>query len=214
MASFQTEIVDLDVEVANARASLHADELKRASRFLRDEDRRRFVVARSRLREILGGLLGIAPERVAFAYGAYGKPALAPAQAESGLRFNLSHSADRALVAWTHDGEIGSDLERVRAVRFGAKIARRYFSDDEQEAFRGLSGPAWDAAFFRCWTRKEAFIKAVGDGLSHPLRSFTVPMTETVREQPVAAGWQVSTVDAGPGYLAAVVTEREGSRAS
>jgi glyoxylase-like metal-dependent hydrolase (beta-lactamase superfamily II) len=163
-----------------------------------------------------------ADPRGAFVYGAHGKPALAPPQASSGLRFNLSHAAGRGLIGWAHGREIGVDVELVRPVRFGAKIARRYFSDDEQGAFAGVSGAAWDETFFRCWTRKEAFIKAVGDGLAHPLRSFSVPMSPVVTDESVlvhgdeaaSKRWRIASIDAGPGFLGAIVTEREGARAS
>jgi 4'-phosphopantetheinyl transferase len=216
---FQVEVADLAVDPAAleaARAILSADELKRSARFLREADRNRFVAARAMLRGILGGALGIAPGQVAFVYGPHGKPALAPPLADSGIRFNLSHSAGRALVAWATGHELGADLELVRPVRYGAKIAQRFFSDDEQRAFDGVAAESWDEAFFRCWTRKEAFIKAIGDGLSYPLRSFSVSMAATeegafVRVHHDAAAsrrWFLSTVDAGPGFLAAIVTER------
>lgn len=207
------EIVDLDVGAAALDAlalTLSENERKRAARFLRDEDRRRFVAARGALRKILGGVIGLAPERVAFVYGPHGKPALSGGD----VRFNLSHTAGRALIAWTRGAEIGVDIEAVRPLRFGARIARRYFSEDEQAALAGITDASWEEGFFRCWTRKEAFIKAVGDGLSHPLRTFTVPLDRVVSDEPVrVAGddrvlWQVSTVDAGPGFLAAIVTER------
>lgn len=215
--SFQLVTLDVGAEaLEGARATLAVDEVRRAERFLRDEDRRRFVAARALLRRTLGSALGIAPERVAFVYGAHGKPALAPSQAESGIRFNLSHSAGRAFVAWTSGREIGTDLEAIRPVRFGEKIARRFFSGDEREIVLRAPDATWDATFFRCWTRKEAFIKAVGDGLSYPLRSFSVPMGEAPSQAPIrvhddaeaSRRWSLSTIDAGPGFLAAFVVER------
>ena len=213
------EVAELEVApaaVERARAILAADESRRAARFLRDEDRSRFVAARAMLRRILGRALGVAPETVAFVYGPHGKPALAPPWAESGVRFNLSHSGGRAMVAWTVGRELGADLELVRPVRYREKIAGRFFSVEEQTAFAGLDAALWDETFFRCWTRKEAFIKAIGDGLSYPLQSFSVPMDAASSDAPVrvhgdevASGrWFLSTVDAGPGFLAALVGER------
>jgi 4'-phosphopantetheinyl transferase len=208
--------LDLPAEaLEEARSVLSGDERRRADRFLREDDRARFTAARALLRRTLGQALGERPERLAFAYGARGKPALAAPFDASGLRFNLSHSAGRALLAMARDREIGVDLERIRPVRFGPKIAHRFFSDDERHALDGLTGTAWDEGFFRCWTRKEAFIKAVGDGLSFPLKSFSVPMGREVKDEAVRVHdgsrtirpWILSAVDAGPGFLAAIVVE-------
>jgi len=214
------ELIDLDVAAAataRSRSLLAADELRRAERFLREADRARFIAARAMLRGILGRALDVPPPRVVFVYGPHGKPALAPPLAASGLRFNLSHSGGKALVVWTIGGEIGADIELVRSVRYGVKIARRYFSDDEQAVMTRPDAPPWNEAFFRCWTRKEAFIKAIGDGLAYPLRSFSVPMTPAPSKDPVrvygdasaSSRWSLSSIDAGPGFLAAVVTERD-----
>ncbi|HEX4824472.1 MAG TPA: 4'-phosphopantetheinyl transferase superfamily protein [Candidatus Polarisedimenticolaceae bacterium] len=211
------EIVDLDAgaeDVAAARTVLAPDELARAARFLREEDRRRFAMARSALRRTLAREMGADPRAIAFRYGPNGKPSLEGNE----LRFNLSHAGGRALIAWTDGGEIGVDIENVRPVRFGEKIARRYFSDDERRAFGGISDARWNETFFRCWTRKEAFIKAIGDGLSYPLRSFDVPMGVRVADGSIRADgarrWRLDSIDAGPGFVAAIVTEREGSRGS
>jgi 4'-phosphopantetheinyl transferase len=216
--SVQIEVVDLDVPEASlreARRLLSDKETKRSARFLRDEDRTRFVAARSFLRRTLGKQLGIPAEKVEFAYGAHGKPGLAAPFSASDLRFNLSHSAGRAVLAWTKGREVGVDLEKLRSVKYGVKISQRYFTDEERAVFDGIDGPAWDEAFFRCWTRKEAFIKAVGNGLSYPLRSFSVPTGATVAEAPVhvhADGpeirWLASSIDVGPGFLGAFVVAR------
>lgn len=215
----RVDIVDLDVAagaIDDARLVLSPDELRRAERFLREKDRARFVAARAWLRRTLGHALAVPPERVAFDYGPHGKPELASPFDESGIRFNLSHSGGRALLAWARGREIGADLEALRPVRYGAQIARRFFSDDEQRALPDPADERWDTAFFRCWTRKEAFIKAIGDGLSYPLRAFTIPMTERpvgeyvrVQGDEVASRrWILTAVDAGENFLAAVVCER------
>jgi 4'-phosphopantetheinyl transferase len=151
---------------------LSADELRRAGRFLLPLHRDRFVTGLSILRRVLGAHLGTPPESVELARGKGGKPALAGAQR---LRFNLSHSADRGLLALALDREVGVDLERFRPEVAVEDIARRYFSPSEQEELLSLPREARTAAFFACWTRKEAFLKARGDGLfSLPLGSFDV----------------------------------------
>ena len=207
-----------DDALEDARSVLSDDERKRAARFLRHGDRVRFIAARCLLRRTLAEALDARPERLAFAYGAHGKPALAASFDASGLRFNLSHSGGRALLAVARGRDVGVDLERIRPVRFGPKIARRFFSDGEQRTLDGFTGSAWDEEFFRCWTRKEAFIKAVGDGLSFPLKSFSVPMAREAEAEAVqvhdgsrtSRRWILSAVDAGPGFLAAIVAERGG----
>ena len=219
MKDVHLEVGELDLppsELEQARSVLSARERERAARFLRDEDRARFIAARAMLRHALARELGVPPAQLEFVYGGHGKPALAAPFGDGGLRFNLSHSAGRALLAFAYGRELGVDLEKVRPVRFGAKIARRFFTEEEQRALDGLTAAAWDEGFFRCWTRKEAFIKAVGDGLSYPLKSFSVPMgpaamDEDVRVHGAQAAqrlWSVSVVDAGPGFLGAIVAER------
>jgi 4'-phosphopantetheinyl transferase len=201
-------------------AILSEDERARAARFRFEIHRTRFVCARGLLRRVLGAELGIAPDRVAFIYGPHGKPALAPAQAESGWRFNVSHSDGLGLFALARGRELGADVERIRPVGYGRAVARRFFAADEREALRGHEGESWNRAFFRCWTRKEAFIKAVGDGLSHPLRAFSVTVAEgqparliRVDGDPAALDhFWLAALDPGPGFVGALVAEgRPGS---
>jgi 4'-phosphopantetheinyl transferase len=154
------------------------DERQRAARFHFDRDRTRFVCARGLLRRLLAAELHVPPDRIRFDYGAHGKPSIAADQARSGLRFNVSHSDGLGLFVLARDRAIGVDLERIRPVRYGRAVARRFFADDECAALDGLVGDDWDRAFFRCWTRKEAFVKAVGDGLSYPLRAFSVAVSD------------------------------------
>lgn len=159
-------------------AILSADERERAGRFRFDDVRRRFVTARAALRMLLGRYAALAPANISFAYEAHGKPRLAAANATAGLCFNLAHSAELALVAVATGCEVGIDVERLRAVRHLEQIARRYFHP--AEAATVLAGPptARQAAFFRCWTGKEAVLKAVGSGLSNSLAAFRVPVDE------------------------------------
>jgi len=162
-----------DLPEAALRIPLSADERKRGGRFHFEHDRRRFVTARGLLRVLLGRYLDVDPAGVRFAHGPRGKPFLAEGD---GLRFNLSHSGGLALLAFARDRELGVDVEQERPLPEAEDIARRYFSAREVAQLRRLRADERAAAFFRCWTRKEAFIKATGDGLSRPLDAFDVTL--------------------------------------
>lgn len=201
-------------EAARTAAALLSDaERHRASRFLFDRDRDRFIVARARLRQLLGARLGARPESVELVYGSHGKPALAPWLADSALRFNVSHCGDVTLYAFSRGREIGIDVEAVRVLPDADDIAARFFSQRENRAYRALEPRDRPLGFFQCWTRKEAFIKALGDGLSYPLDRFDVSLTPgepakilRVEVTPGArCGWRMESWSPVPGFVAAVV---------
>lgn len=123
---------------------------------------------------MLGGVLGLAPDRLEFTSGADGKPALAGAAASSGLQFNLSHSGGLGLVGWSWGRDIGVDVEVWRSLRDEAALVRRYFSHNEVAAWEALPAAARHEAFYNLWTRKEAYVKALGRGLGLALDSFDV----------------------------------------
>lgn len=211
-----------DGAVGPLAARLADDERARAERFKFPRHRRRYVVARARLREILGRYLDVPPEHLAFRYGAHGKPAL-DAEAVGrvpDLAFNLSHTGDVAVVALARGRAVGVDVEAVRALPDADAIAARFFSAAEVEVYRALPEPDRPAAFFACWTRKEAFVKAVGDGLTYGLDAFDAavrpedgPALLRVRGADArAAGWDARDVPAGPGLAAAVAASRPGWR--
>ncbi len=210
--------VDLDgVPEGAVASSLSADERERAGRFRFERDRRRFVVARGVLRRLLGRYLDREPARVRFGYGPRGKPFVA---AGGGLRFNLSHSAGLALLAFGWRREVGVDVERVRPVPEAEDIARRYFSRWEEAELRRLPAGERQAAFFRCWTRKEAFVKATGDGLSRPLDGFDVTLApgEPARllrlagEPAAGHRFWIEDVSPGRGFAAALAVEGSPAR--
>lgn len=153
---------------------LHEDELRRASRFHFERHRRRFTIARTGLREILGAYLAIPPALLEFEYNKQGKPEVINDQA---LHFNLSHSGDKALLAIGQNFPLGIDLEQYSA-RPWLGIAENLFSPAEVKALKNASLSTRPALFFRIWSQKEAFIKACGLGLAYPTRRFSVP-TET-----------------------------------
>ena len=205
---WRVELMQPEHVIQALRSTLEPDELFRADRFHFEKDRRAFVVSRGFLREIIGRYTNTRPEQLRFAYGPYGKPAL-----EGRLRFNMSHSHDLALIALTEDHELGVDVEYMRADSASADIARRFFSPVEVEIFNSLAEEDQVAAFFRCWTRKEAFIKATGKGLSQPLDGFDVtlgprePAALLRVDGEDASRWTLSDVKIDEGYAAALAVE-------
>jgi 4'-phosphopantetheinyl transferase len=183
---------------------LSADERERAARFRFDRDRDRYIVCRGSLRELLAARLRIAPASVQFVYGRFGKPAIDQPE----IRFNVSHSHGMAMIALARSREVGCDIERIDPLFAGEKIPERFFSPYEVAALRALPAADQCDAFFRCWTRKEAYIKACGMGISLALDSFDV--TVGPNQPPAllrgADGWSLRAIDAPPaGYAAAVV---------
>ncbi len=168
---------DLDVpttRVAALEPLLDADERARAERFHFDRHRLRYIVGRATLRSILGAEIGIAPAEVRLVVTSHGRPLLDPSHGHE-LRFNLAHSEGIAVLGVTTSGaEIGVDVEVIRPGFADDEIAERFFSPPEVTTLRALAPNAQEAAFFRCWTRKEAYLKALGGGLSFPLDDFGV----------------------------------------
>jgi 4'-phosphopantetheinyl transferase len=158
----------------NFLRTLYHAERERASRFHFEKHRRRFILGRGFLRALLARYLQIAPEDVSFSYGPYGKPALSDER--SALRFNASHSHELAVYAFSQHHEIGVDVEYIKKDFDVEEIARHFFSADEVQKLSALPKTERPPAFFRCWTRKEAYIKALGSGLSHPLDQFDVTL--------------------------------------
>jgi 4'-phosphopantetheinyl transferase len=195
--------------------TLSEDERSRAARFKFEKDRVHYVVARGMLRRLLGYYLGTPPDRLRFRYSEFDKPALAEEFQASRLRFNLSHSGGRALLGFTLGREIGIDIEQIRPDFATEDIAERFFSGCEVEQLRSLPKELQAEAFFNCWTRKEAFIKAIGEGLSCPLNQFDVTLTPgeparllatRVAGQPASA-WSLRSLNVGPAYRAAIVVQ-------
>lgn len=197
--------------------TLAPDERERAERFHFERDRWRFVVGRGVLRTILGCYLELEPGQLKFCCGPYGKPGLAkmPSTRENRLYFNLAHSQGLALYAVTREHEIGVDVEYIRAIPEMEQIAARFFSAQENAVLRSLPPGQRQEAFFNCWTRKEAYIKAIGDGLAQPLAEFNVSLApgEPTRllsikgDVQAAALWSVQALTPAPGYVAALAVK-------
>jgi 4'-phosphopantetheinyl transferase len=191
---------------------LSADERRRADRYRFDGDRDRFVVARARLRLLLAALGAGAPARIQFAHGARGKLWL-PAHPE--LQFNVSHAGGLVVVAVAWRVEVGVDVEPLERHRRQDEAAERFFSLAERSALARLHEPERAAAVLRCWCRKEAYLKARGEGLARRLDSFDVATDEpsdgaaslllaTRPDAAEAAAWHVRDLDVGAGYAAAL----------
>ena len=208
---------DLDAVLADT-STLSEDELGRAARFRFASDRQRFVAARSILRDLVASYLGGSARQVEFDYGAQGKPFVA----DTALSFNVAHSGKCALFAFAPGFEVGVDVELLdHARRDDELIADRFFSPTEVATLRAHGRGARPEAFLRCWTRKEAFIKARGEGLSLPLQDFDVTFAPGVRpavlrttwsaEEP--AEWTLHDIsNLCPGTVAALAARAPGAR--
>lgn len=209
---WRADLEAIGVDESRWQQVLSSDELTRASRFHFSRDRQRFVAGRALLRTILAGYLRTDANGLTFSYSKKEKPSLASDHAESGVTFNVSHSGGIALLAFTRGREIGVDVEQVRSDSDLEAIARRFFSMHEQNQLAALPAEKRIDAFFRCWTRKEAYIKATGDGLSLPLNQFDVSLevgeanalVATRPDSSEAGHWLLREVPAGSGYMAAV----------
>lgn len=195
-------------------ATLTDDERARAARFRFDRDRNRWLGAHVALRRILGAELGVAAERIRYLRGPAGKPAVAW-PADTGLEFNLSDSGDLALLALSRIGPVGVDVEHLERIPDFSTIAESHFADDERRALLALPSPDQLEGFYRIWTRKEAYIKAIGIGLGFALDRFAVTLA---REAPRllhidgdadrARAWSLHDVSPSAHYVGALAVER------
>jgi len=200
--------------------SLSRDERLRADRYYFERDRKHFIVGRGVLRTIISCYLGIEPGQVQFSYGPRGKPYLHDICGDTTLRFNIAHSNGIALYAFTRDREIGVDIEYMRPMQDAEQIVSRYFSTIEAAAMQMLPNSQRQEAFFNCWTRKEAYIKATGDGLAHPLDQCTVSFSPgkparllyAEGDPGEASRWSLMALAPVPGYVAALAVAGGGWR--
>jgi 4'-phosphopantetheinyl transferase len=198
--------------------TLSEDERQRADRFRFERDRRRYIVGRGLLRAILGRYLNLVPGQLRFRYGPRGKPALAETRDE--LCFNIAHSHELALYAVAQGQEVGVDIEHVHSIYELEQMAERFFSSREVAVLRALPPDQKQEAFFNCWTRKEAYIKAIGDGLSRPLDQFDVSLApgEPARllnvagDSQEASRWSIRALMPASGYVAALAVAGHGWR--
>lgn len=204
-----------DAEQAKRVAVLAPDERARAARFHFEHDRRRWAAARGAVRAVLAGYAGVPAASLAFRVGPHGKPALDGPDARAGLDFNVSHSGDLALCAVTRARAVGVDVEAVRPSFATGEVARRFFAPAEVAALEALAPGERMEAFFACWTRKEAYIKARGTGIALGLDRFEVALAPgrpaallATHDEPAAvARWRLVALAPGDGYAGALVTD-------
>lgn len=193
---------------------LSPDERERAEQFRLPHLRNRFIAARGNLRALLGRYLQRDPAALNFEYSSRGKPAL-EAKGEQELHFNLAHSHDLELIAVTHVAPVGVDVERIRPMRDADKFAERFFSAREAETFRNVPVVEQDAVFFSLWTRKEAWLKATGDGISESLSKFEVtflpqdaPRVWAISGDAAAgAAWSLCALNPASGFVGALAIQ-------
>lgn len=199
-----------EADIHRLRATLSSDEALRADRFHFQRDRDSFIATRGTLRQLLGRYLERPPRDIVFAYGPHGKPSIRRDSSNLSAEFNVSHSHGLALMAFSLGRHLGVDVESIRPDVATQEIAERFFSPCEVAELLSLPSAMRAEAFFLCWTRKEAYVKAVGDGLQIPLSSFHVSLTPSAPERLESADssrWTLRSLRPGPGFVGAVVAE-------
>jgi 4'-phosphopantetheinyl transferase len=203
-----------DHEASGLRVLLAADEIARADRFHFAKDCKHFTVARALLRKLLAAYLDVEAAEIQFSYAEKGKPSLTDSRHRA-LNFNLAHSQGRALYAFSRGREVGVDLEFIREDLESENIATRFFSPTEIEALARVPLELRKQAFFNCWTRKEAYIKARGEGLSLPLDEFDVSLEpgepaallRNHKDAAEVARWAMRSIGVPESFVAALVVE-------
>ena len=196
-------------------AYLSTSELERAARFRFDDDATRYTIGRGLLRRLLARYVGGSPSEIELGETEHGRPVRLHPQAHSDLDFNLSHSKDLALFAFCRGTRVGIDLEWLQPLDDMDDLVEIHFSAHERDTYHSLDPSQRRSAFFDCWTRKEAFVKAIGEGLSHPLDAFDVSFApgEPPRLLRLAsapddlARWSIYALDPADGYAACLAIE-------
>ena len=211
-------LVDLDASdshIEHLQKDLSSEELARAGKFKFERDRKRYIVAHGELRHILGHYLRVDPSRLKFLAGPQGKPELLSTVEAKPPCFNLSHSASAALIGVTDGRRIGIDIEYIHREFDRLELAARFFAPGEVAKLQRLPSALQPQAFFNCWTRKEAYIKAQGLGLQLPLKDFEVSLIpgepaallRTENDVAEASCWRLEEIPIGPHYIGALAVE-------
>ena len=201
------------MRLRDLEGALNEEEKLRASKFLVPDARERFVLSRNILRELLGRYLGVSPSEITFSYGTYGKPFLDMPASAAQIHFNVSHSHEYGAFVFARGREVGIDIEKIRAEAAGEDIARRFFSQAEIQQLAAMPQNERVAGFFACWTKKEAYIKARGEGLQIPLHSFSVSIAKANWQELLSGDdvcWSVYPFEPAQGFAGAIASEGKG----
>ncbi len=209
-----TPLAETDPRIQELGLLLSSEEIQRAERFHFQKDRCGFIISHGVLRQVLGHYLGLKPQDIEYAIGPHGKPSLSPACGDRSLQFNMSHTHGMAVFAVTRNRQIGVDVERMdRKIEDRDKLAAGNFSPQESEVYRSLPEADRAEAFLNCWTRKESYVKARGDGLTCPLDSFQVtlrpgdPAKLLAVQQGRAEDWSMASLEPLNDYKAAITAQ-------
>jgi 4'-phosphopantetheinyl transferase len=206
-------LTEFGPDLASLESLLSPAEKLRAARFIRQEDRDRFIVAHGVLRQILGRYLSLDPVGLVFETGEFGKPAIVVPAGLPALSFNMAHSGDAILYVIANGRRVGVDVEAVRSDRDFMALAESQFAAEEVDTLRAAGPDERTAAFYRCWTLKEAYVKARGEGLGFSLKQFAVtfgasPAVRWASDDPqVAERWSVFGLSLASGYAGALIVE-------
>jgi len=211
-----TALATSQANLESLRRTLSVNELERAARFHFEEHRARYIVAHGCLRQLLSRYLSIPASSIEFELGTNGKPTLAGDAARSGLQFNLAHSADLSLTAVVTGSPVGVDVEQVRILSDANELVQRFFSKREAAEFASMPESQQPLGFFRLWTRKEAWLKATGEGIAHLLDKVEVSFSTAEAARllslpdgfPNLADWSLFNLEPGPGYIGALAIPR------
>jgi 4'-phosphopantetheinyl transferase len=214
---WRTSLLKTAGEYRQLQTFLDGNECARAQSFFSVEQRCQWIAARGMLRLLLGTYLDVHPAQLTFCYNAYGKPDLGEAWQQTDMRFNLSHSDGLALYAFVRKRHIGLDIEHMRASVRYMRLAQQKFAPAEYETLRSLAPAEQQRAFFTCWSRKEAYLKARGEGMTYGLKSFEVSLRpgepalllENHREPFECRRWSICDLVPGEDYVGALVVEHK-----
>ena len=212
---WSVELDALASRLHHLRTFLSGDELEKSARFRFDRHRNRYIAAHGWMRDVLSRYLSLPPTRLQFGSGPKGKPFLTGDANSQALQFNMAHSEAMALLAISPAARIGVDVERVRPMPDAGELVSRFFSRREADQFRDLPADRKEEAFFNLWTRKEAWLKATGEGIAHLLAQVEVAFLpseaarflELPKEYETATGWSLSSFSPAPGYVGAMAVE-------